>query len=350
MPTGGVGPSSYRCAAARSARSRADRLAHATALPNPYHILVSEFMLQQTQVATVVPYFRRLVRAWPTVAALARARQQTVLLHWQGLGYYRRAVNLHRAARVIVREHGGRVPDTVEALLSLPGVGRYTAGAIASIAFGRRVAAVDGNVARVLSRLAGAAQNDHKRLWELAEELVSPRHPGQFNEGLMELGATVCLPRRPRCEACPVRRYCLAKGTATGSRRTPKAPPRGVTHHVLALQSGAQFLFQQRAAQGMWAKLWQMPTVELNDERALDGAQLRRRWTSLVGAAISEPVKVGQVGHVTSHRRIRFVVWAARCREPRAARGQWRRANQLFDLPVSVAQKRIMSFFGGALL
>ena len=164
--------------------------------PNPYHVLVSEAMLQQTQVVTVVPYFQRFVGAMPTVCDLASAKEQEVLRLWQGLGYYRRARNLHAAARVIVRDHGGQVPDTVEALLNLPGIGRYTAGAIASIAYGRAAPILDGNVARVFARLFLIEQpvdapETRKTLWRLAEELVPPKRPGDFNQAVMELGALV---------------------------------------------------------------------------------------------------------------------------------------------------------------
>ncbi len=185
--------------------------------PNAYATLVSEFMLQQTQVATVIPYFDRFMRRFPTVQSLARARIDSVLPYWAGLGYYRRCHHLHAAAKAIVREHGGRVPQDVEVLRSLPGVGAYTAGAVASIAFGVRAPAVDGNVRRVLARVIGATHFDtsgaqggstQQRLVALAERLVPAKRPGDFNQALMELGATVCSPRTPQCGSCPVRRLC----------------------------------------------------------------------------------------------------------------------------------------------
>ncbi|MEZ6191711.1 MAG: A/G-specific adenine glycosylase [Phycisphaerales bacterium] len=177
--------------------------------PNPYHVLVSEAMLQQTQVATVIPYFNRFIEALPTVDDLAAADEQAVLRLWQGLGYYRRARNLHAAAKAIQQEHGGKVPDTIEALLKLPGVGRYTAGAIASIAYGRPAPILDGNVARVLARLFLIEQpvdapKTRNTLWQLAEQLVPDKRAGDFNQAVMELGALVCTKVNPSCEACPL--------------------------------------------------------------------------------------------------------------------------------------------------
>ena len=210
---------------------------------DPYHVLVSEAMLQQTQVATVVPYFCRFAAALPEVTALARASERRVLRLWQGLGYYRRARHLHAAAKRIVSAHRGQVPADVEQLLQLPGVGRYTAGAVASIAFGRRAPILDGNVARVLARWLALAEpidraETRRRLWAAATQLVPARSPGDFNQGLMELGALVCTPRTPRCRACPVAALCQGQraGLAdTLPHRTERRTPTTVTHHVVAV-------------------------------------------------------------------------------------------------------------------
>jgi len=187
---------------------------------DPYHFLVAEYMLQQTQVSRVVDYYDRFLLRYPTVERLARARAQTVRESWEGLGYYARARNLHSAAQMIVREHGGRVPDTEPALRRLPGVGRYTANALLSIAHAQDCGTVDANIARVFSRLfavkpplkTAAAQ---RRLWSIAEALAPRGRAGDFNQALMDLGATVCVPRRPRCPECPVRRWC-ALGNRSG--------------------------------------------------------------------------------------------------------------------------------------
>src|SRR5687768_16089198 len=182
---------------------------------DPYHVLVSEAMLQQTQVATVVPYFNRFIARFPTLADLAGADEQEVLRLWQGLGYYSRARNLQAAARKVVAEYGGELPRERDRLLTLPGVGRYTAGAVASIAFDRRAPILDGNVIRVLCRIDKIQSDPRDRstqdlLWRRAEEVLPARRAGAFNSALMELGATVCTPRSPQCLLCPVREHCEA--------------------------------------------------------------------------------------------------------------------------------------------
>src|SRR6266545_8115268 len=177
---------------------------------DPYHVLVSELMLQQTQVSTVVPYFHRFIARFPKVQALARADEQDVLRLWQGLGYYSRARNLHAAAKKVVHELHGRFPRTAQELRRLPGVGRYTAGAIASIAFDEPAPAVDGNVARVFCRLHGHESETQEEWWTCAAKLVAGPRPGDFNSAMMELGAMVCTPKAPKCMLCPVAEHCEA--------------------------------------------------------------------------------------------------------------------------------------------
>ncbi|HMO26423.1 MAG TPA: A/G-specific adenine glycosylase, partial [Tepidisphaeraceae bacterium] len=183
---------------------------------NPYHVLVSEAMLQQTQVTTVIPYFHRFIDAFPTIRDLARSDEQRVLRLWQGLGYYARARNLRKCAIAVVERFAGEIPRTVDELLTLPGIGRYTAGAIASIAFGAPAPIVDGNVARVLCRL-DAIEEDPKskpvidRLWSRAAELVPEKRSGDFNQAMMELGALVCTPKNPQCLLWPLRDRCRAR-------------------------------------------------------------------------------------------------------------------------------------------
>ena len=208
---------------------------NARALPwrrtrDPYRVWVSEVMLQQTQVATAQPYYERFVARFPTVRALARAPIDGVLAAWSGLGYYRRARHLHEAAGIVVREHAGAVPSEPRAFGALPGVGRYTVGAVLSIGFGVPLPVLDGNVARVLARIAAKPWSvrrpaDAKVLWEMAGALLDPRSPGDWNQALMELGATVCTPRAPRCNACPARRSCRAHA-AGREEDYPPVPPR----------------------------------------------------------------------------------------------------------------------------
>ena len=269
---------------------------------DPYHVLVSEAMLQQTQVATVVPYYRRFLAEFPTVAALAGADEQAVLRAWQGLGYYSRARNLQAAARRLVADHGGRVPATVAGLLSLPGVGRYTAGAVASIAFGVRAPILDGNVARVLCRL-DAVRDDprdaavRERLWARAEAVLPAERLGDFNSALMELGATVCTPRSPRCLMCPVRDHCDAAAANLQEHIPPakKAKPTPLVRRwTFAVSHGDRWLVEQRPTPGRWAGMWQFATVE-------PGAPL--------GLPTTDPRLIGRIEHALTHRRYEFDVF-----------------------------------------
>jgi len=337
--------------------------------PDPYHVLVSETMLQQTQVATVIDFFNRFVSRFPTVVALAEADEQQVLRAWQGLGYYRRARLLHRAARTIVSEHGGRIPDDARTLRSLPGIGRYTAGAIASIAFGRREAAVDGNVSRVLARwttlddpIDQSAGRD--RLWTLAESLVAPSRPGDFNQALMELGAVVCLAKNPDCAACPARSWCRAAREGDPLQwpvKSARVRPRPVRHTILAIRRGRNFLFQKRPDSGLWAGMWQLPTLETDLEpeterdAELDADKLAARASERLGLAVKPESpradEAFEFVHQTTHRTITFAVRRLRAAgsAARSDRGErafetveslWRPLDALDDLPLANPQRR----------
>jgi A/G-specific adenine glycosylase len=236
---------------------------------NPYYVLVSEAMLQQTQVATVIPYFTRFLEHFPTLQSLAEADEQAVLRLWQGLGYYSRARNLHAAAKRVVAEHRGVLPRTPDELRMLPGVGRYTAGAVASIAFDCRAPIVDGNVARVICRLDKIERDPRDRdtlehIWRRAEEILPTKRCGDFNSALMELGATVCTPRSPKCLICPVREHCKAQ--AAGVQEIIPAPRKAkptplLRRDVLCVRDGDRWLIEQRPGKGRWAGLWQFITV-----------------------------------------------------------------------------------------
>ena len=326
--------------------------AHAPKSPNPYHVLVSEAMLQQTQVATVEAYFQRFIARFADVRALADASEQQVLRQWQGLGYYRRARLLHAAAKQIVAQYAGCVPDNVPALLTLPGVGRYTAGAVASIAFGRRAPAVDGNIARVLSRWAALDQPIdapavREQLWLLAAELVPEHRPGDFNQALMDLGATICLPRAPRCESCPVAAFCQARKLGREQelpRRTPRRAPRPVTQHVLVVISRGRMLLQRRPDAGMWAGMWQFPTAETLPAAAT-AAQLQAWAQATLGLSILTPQPLAAFTHITTHRRIRFLAWqaTARRRPDLGPTSTWRQPQDLDDLPLPNPQRRVLT-------
>lgn len=281
--------------------------------PGPYHVLVSEAMLQQTQVATVIPYYNRFVTRFPTIADLAGADEQEVLREWQGLGYYSRARNLHAAARAVAHDLGGELPRTVEGLVALPGVGRYTAGAVASIAFGARAPIVDGNVARVLCRLDNLDADPRRRdaqqvLWRRAEELLPRRRIGDFNSALMELGATVCTPRGPRCLLCPVREHCEAFAAGMQERIPPprKSKPTPLLRRAtFCIRRGETWLIEQRPATGRWAGMWQFVTVEAGDGNGNVDVPIAR-----LPLRVSKPRKLGVVSHGLTHRRYEFDVYA----------------------------------------
>ncbi len=225
---------------------------------DPYHVWLSEVMLQQTRVAAAADYYRRFLRRFPTIHALAGARISSVLAAWSGLGYYRRARALHQAARQVVRERGGKFPATAAELRALPGIGRYTAAAIASIAFGEPVAVVDGNVERVLQRLAGRTLAREEQ-WDLATAFLSRKRPGDFNQALMELGATVCLPRGPKCITCPLLKMCATRGEwtqpATELRR------KRVIRYVFDTRDRAIFLVQRSGTSSLMPGMWELPEL-----------------------------------------------------------------------------------------
>lgn len=234
---------------------------------DPYAIWVSEIMLQQTQVQTVVAYYRKWLEKFPTVQDLARADLQDVLSVWAGLGYYRRARMIHQAAKEITEKYSGSLPGTAEALMKLPGIGRYTAGAIASIAFGRRSPVLDGNVIRILTRIYAIKEDVSerttlKRLWTLAEDLLPKKNPGDLNQALMELGATVCFPRNPDCGQCPAAFACAAKAEG----RQPEYPVKKnreryekVETFAVVRHADGKMLLRRQPEYGRWGGLWMFP-------------------------------------------------------------------------------------------
>ncbi|MCC7192939.1 MAG: A/G-specific adenine glycosylase [Phycisphaeraceae bacterium] len=322
-----------------------------TQTPVPYQVLVSEFMLQQTQVATVIDYFDRFLKHFPTIEALALAPVQQVLLLWQGLGYYRRARNLHAAAKKIVQENHGQIPANLAAIASLPGVGRYTAGAIASIAFEIRAPVLDGNVARVLSRWFAIEEPIDKstvrsHMWSLAEMLVPEVSPGDFNQAMMELGALVCTPRNPQCSTCPIADLCRARShglTNVIPRRSLKRGPQEVMHHVLVVKRGRRFIIEQRPLKGLWAGLWQMPTAEMLNAH-VTAKQIQNWALQHLGVIVDLPRPAGNLRHQTTHRSIIAKVWITDVVEGKLhkSRGQWRTLDNLHDLPMSILQQNVV--------
>lgn len=226
---------------------------------DPYHVWLSEIMLQQTRVAAAVDHYRRFLRRFPTLIRLARARESSVLAAWSGLGYYRRARMLHAAAGKVVKDYAGRFPETAEQLRTLPGIGRYTAAAIASIAFGQPTAVVDGNVERVLQRILGKNLS-RELLWQAAEELLDATRPGDFNQAMMELGAVVCLPRRPRCLLCPVNALCSSRGEHPHPEPSKRQRKREI-HYALSVRNRRVLLVRRPAGAALMAGMWELPEI-----------------------------------------------------------------------------------------
>ncbi|GAB4498688.1 MAG: A/G-specific adenine glycosylase [Anaerolineales bacterium] len=280
--------------------------------PNPYAIWVSEIMLQQTRVETVVPYFERWMQAFPSLAALAEADLQQVLAVWEGLGYYSRARNLHRAAQLVMQQHGGNLPQSAAVLRKLPGIGRYTAGAIASMAFGADEAALDGNIRRVLARVFDVEIPDRspageRQLWELAAAHLPRGFAGEYNQALMDLGATVCTPRAPQCNRCPLQNLCRARALGIQSQRPvrlvkPKIPHYTVVAAVLGAADG-RVLIARRPEEGLLGGLWEFPGGKLQANETLAVA-LRREIREELATEIEVGASLGVYRHAFTHFKI----------------------------------------------
>jgi A/G-specific adenine glycosylase len=327
---------------------------------DPYRIWVSEVMLQQTQVATVIPYFERFLRTFPTIAALAAADEQEVLRLWEGLGYYRRARDLHRTARVLASEHGGRFPDDPALLRGLPGLGRYTANAVLSQAFDARLPILEANSQRVLSRLFGRAEDPRQGparawLWQAAEELL-PGRPGarrasgagEFNQALMELGALVCTPAAPRCDACPLAARCVARQQGLQEVIPARTPPPAVTlveEAAVVVRRGDRVLLAQRPEGGRWAGMWEFPHGPLEEGESHDAAA-RRLGPALTGMELAAGPEILTVRHGITRYRVTLVCFEAEhvagtFRSPFYVRGEWLTLADLATHPVSSPQRRL---------
>jgi A/G-specific adenine glycosylase len=330
--------------------------------PDPWPVWVSEIMLQPTRVETVIPYFTRFLEAFPTVEDLARAPEDRVLKLWEGLGYYRRVRNLHRAARHVVEARGGALPDTAEGWRTLPGVGAYTAAAIASIAFGEPVAVVDGNVKRVIARLfridktLGQAEGE-KTLRALADRLLAPRRPGDHNQAVMDLGASVCTPKNPACETCPLRRLCEAfaedEPTAYPRRRPRARPPHRVVTAAVIRRQG-RLLLGKRPPEGLLGGLWEFPGGKV-EAGETPRAALRRELKEELGVAARVGTERGSVEHAYTHFTITLKLFEASIgRAKPQARWhtalKWVLPAQLADHALPTATRKALRLFeaGGA--
>ncbi|MDX9755458.1 MAG: A/G-specific adenine glycosylase [bacterium] len=278
---------------------------------DPYKIWVSEIMLQQTRVEAVIPYYENFLQAFPTLHALAAAPEDRVLKLWEGLGYYSRARNLHKAAHWLVQEQGGCFPTTVEAIQSLPGIGKYTAGAIASIAFGIAAPALDGNVKRVLARLYGIEDWIEKassiaQCLDHLHRLIDPNEPGAFNEAMMELGAQVCLPKNPACSSCPVRKQCHALALDRVRFLPARKPRKPIPHYEVvaaAIYKNGRYLLGKRPGTSMLAGLWEFPGGKVEAGETHEEA-VRRELREELGIEVEVQKHLVSVDHTYTHHTV----------------------------------------------
>jgi A/G-specific adenine glycosylase len=352
-------PSAWRTWLARRLRPWFER--HQRELPwrrdrDPYRIWVSEVMLQQTQVATVIPYFEEFLRAFPTVNDLAGAEEQEVLRRWEGLGYYRRARDLHRAARAIVANHNGQFPKDPEVLGRLPGLGRYTRNAVLSQAFDCRLPILEANSQRVLSRLFGRTEDPRQGparhwLWQAAEDILPARNVGAFNQALMELGALICTPSVPRCSECPLAARCVARqlGKQESIPARP-APPQtiDIQEAAIVVRRGAEVLLVQRPSSGRWAGLWEFPHGPLVAGESHEAAA-SRLLHQLIGIHARLGPELLTIRHGIMHYRIALTCFEADYvggdfQSEFYIEGRWLTLANLAAYPVSSPQRRLASF------
>lgn len=322
----------------------------------PYHVWISEIMLQQTQVETVIPYFHRFLKKFPTATALARSDLHDVLMVWENLGYYTRARHIHETAKIILHECFGKIPDTWDALIRLPGIGHYTAGAILSIAFGKRVPAVDGNARRVLSRLFAVedpvdSPRTQREIFRLAESLIPHDSPGIFNQAMMDLGSLICTPKNPSCSICPVPNHCRAF-RLTLQHRLPVSGKRNQIPHKNAVaailrDSQDRVLVVQRPARGLLGSLWKFPGGFLHEGEALSDG-LRRTVREEMGFEVEGHHFISSVKHAYTHFRMTLHilhcthVGTGPFTSTRLNR-QWTAFGDLEKLPFSKADRKVIA-------
>ncbi len=341
-------------------RVRAWYARHARDLPwrrsrDPYAIWVSEIMLQQTQVATVKPYFERFMRAFPNIEALARASEQQVLRTWEGLGYYRRARQLHAAARILVEQHGGTFPRDPDVARRLPGIGRYTAGAVLSMAFDAREPILEANTTRLFSRLLAyrgdpTTSAGQRLLWTMAQSVLPRRGVGQFNQALMELGSEVCLPRTPKCGRCPVALLCRARAEGAQAeipRPKPKPPSEARHEAAVIVYRRGRVLLVRCPDDGRWAGLWDFPRLQVRSQQP---AGLRREL--IAGVQQQAGIEIEPGGHLKTikHGVTRFRI-TLDCYEARylcgpkgkidSARMRWLRPAELIEYPLNATGRKL---------
>lgn len=326
--------------------------------PDPYLVWVSEIMLQQTQVDTVVPYYQRWVNRFPSLKVLAEASEQEVLTAWEGLGYYSRARHLFQAARLVMDRFNGIIPSDREALLGLPGIGRYTAGAIASIAFNRDEPTLDGNIRRVLARLFNLEEpaqlpQGERRLWEYAAQILPPGRAGDHNQAIMDLGATICTPQHPACLLCPLMDLCQARFLGVEEERPVLKAHVAVPHITVTagiLEKDGAVLIARRPSKGLLGGMWEFPGGTLEEDEDLPGC-LKRELGEELGIDVEVGPEFGVYQHAYTHLRV--TLHAFRCQvvsgEPQALAAdelRWVKPGGLADFPMGKIDRQIAKKYG----
>jgi A/G-specific adenine glycosylase len=330
-----------------------------------YAVWVSEIMLQQTRVEAVIPYFEKWMRLFPDVQALANASEHDVLNAWEGLGYYSRARNLHKAAKIVVEQYNGEIPRDLNELCKLPGIGRYTLGAIASIAFGMDISALDGNIKRVYARIFDVEEpvdspDGEKLLWQLADKNLPKGHAGDYNQALMDLGATICVPKNPRCLICPVMKLCKARQNGTQNQRPVLKPKKEVPHYVHAaavMIKRGKVLLAQRPSQGLLGGMWEFPNGRVNGIPAKElpkalrtGYNLQLRvnrspntsTTPAVPLSVNKRAPLGIVQHGYSHFHVTVYVYSCELVSmPQRTNLKWIPLKDLEEYPMGKIDRQI---------
>ncbi len=315
--------------------------------PDPYAVWISEIMLQQTRVETVIPYFERWMKLFPTIEKLARASEQDVLNAWEGLGYYSRARNLHRTAKIVLEKHNGELPKNLEELRALPGIGRYTVGAIASMAFGLDEPTLDGNLRRVYSRLFDVTESvdssaGEKILWGLAAKYLPKGEASDYNQALMDLGATICLPKNPRCLICPLTNICKARQAGTQEQRPVMKPKKATPHYVSAagviIRRGC-VLLAQRPSKGLLGGMWEFPNGRVKGDPA---KRLANALKIGYGIKVKKMETLGIINHAYSHFSVAVHPFICELiTMPKNKNLHWIKVTELDDYPMGRIDRQI---------
>ena len=315
--------------------------------PDPYAVWVSEIMLQQTRVETVIPYFEKWMKLFPDVKALAQASERDVLNAWEGLGYYSRARNLHKAAQIVASKFSGQLPRDLTDLRALPGIGRYTVGAIASMAFGMDEPTLDGNLRRVFARLFDVSEfadspAGEKMLWDLAAQNLPKGQAGDYNQALMDLGATICVPKSPRCLLCPLMEICESRKKGTQEQRPVLKPKKSAPHYVHAaavIMERGRVLLSQRPSEGLLGGMWEFPNARVNADPA---KELNQALNAACRLKLKKGDPLGIVQHAYTHFKV--TVHAFRCDVvsiPKEKNLKWVKITELGDYPMGKVDRQI---------